>query len=67
MVYDNINLGRRIDPVWPEAEWRAKGGRNSWNNWIPMEEMKGVVLHRYLVFLCVTYKILEPLKQKNYM
>ena len=47
MVYDNINLGRRIDPVWPEAEWRAKGGRNSWNNWIPMEEMKGVVLHRY--------------------
>ena len=25
MVYDNINLGRRIDPVWPDPEWRAKG------------------------------------------
>ena len=25
MVYDNINLGRRIDPVWPDPDWRAKG------------------------------------------
>ena len=25
LVYDNINLGRRIDPVWPDLEWRAKG------------------------------------------
>ena len=24
LVYDNLNLGRRIDPVWPEPEWRAK-------------------------------------------
>jgi len=47
MVYDNINLGRRIDPVWPKSEWRVKGGRNSWNNWIPMEDMQGVVLHRW--------------------
>jgi len=47
MVYDNINLGRRIDPIWPEQEWRAKGGRNAWNNWIPMEEMRGFVLHRW--------------------
>jgi hypothetical protein len=28
LVYDNLNLGRRIDPVWPEPEWRAKVGRS---------------------------------------
>ena len=33
MVYDNINLGRRIDPVWPEPEWRAKG-KNTMCNFI---------------------------------
>ncbi|XP_023334859.1 uncharacterized protein LOC111706259 [Eurytemora carolleeae] len=48
MVYDNINLGRRIDPIWPEPEWRAKGGRNSWNTWIPDVNMKGIVLHRWI-------------------
>ena len=31
MVYDNINLGRRIDPVWPEPEWRAKGNNTMCN------------------------------------
>ena len=47
MVYDNINLGRRIDPVWPDPEWRAQGGRNAWGAWIPREDMKGIVLHRW--------------------
>merc|ERR1719237_1615192 len=28
-VYDNMNLGRRIDPQWPDPEWRARGGRNA--------------------------------------
>ena len=31
MVYDNINLGRRIDPIWPEPEWRAKGNNTKCN------------------------------------
>ena len=46
-VYDNMNLGRRIDPQWPEPEWRARGGRNSWHSWIPLENMEGPVVHRW--------------------
>ena len=42
-VYDNINLGRRIDPMWPNEEWRLKGGRNSWKDWLPEEDMEGMV------------------------
>ena len=42
-VYDNINLGRRIDPMWPNEEWRLKGGRNSWKDWLPEEDMEGTV------------------------
>ena len=42
-----MNLGRRIDPSWPDPEWRAKGGRNAWHNWIPLEDMEGPVVHRW--------------------
>ena len=42
-VYDNINLGRRIDPMWPNENWRLKGGRNSWKDWLPEEDMEGTV------------------------
>ena len=47
-VYDNMNLGRRIDPYWPDPEWRAKGGRNAWNSWIPLENMEGPIVHRWV-------------------
>lgn len=46
-MYDNINLGRRIDPLWPDESWRARGGRNDWKNWLPDEGMEGVVVHRW--------------------
>merc|ERR1712013_335713 len=46
-VYDNMNLGRRIDPLWPDPDWRAKGGRNAWNSWIPLENMEGPIVHRW--------------------
>ena len=46
-VYDNMNLGRRIDPLWPDPDWRAKGGRNAWNSWIPIENMEGPIVHRW--------------------
>jgi hypothetical protein len=42
-VYDNINLGRRIDPLWPDEFWRSKGGRNNWKDWLPEEGMEGTV------------------------
>ena len=42
-MYDNINLGRRIDPMWPNEQWRLNGGRNSWKNWLPEEDMEGTV------------------------
>ena len=42
-VYDNINLGRRIDPLWPDELWRSRGGRNSWKDWLPEEDMEGTV------------------------
>ena len=47
-VYDNMNLGRRIDPYWPDPDWRAKGGRNAWNSWIPLENMEGPIVHRWV-------------------
>ena len=46
-VYDNMNLGRRIDPYWPDPEWRSKGGRNAWSSWIPLENMEGPIVHRW--------------------
>ena len=42
-VYDKINLGRRIDPIWPDETWRFKGGRDYWKNWVPDESMEGIV------------------------
>lgn len=42
-VYDNINLGRRIDPLWPDEMWRSRGGRNNWKDWLPEEGMEGTV------------------------
>merc|ERR1719234_2607532 len=42
-----MNLGRRIDPQWPDPEWRARGGRNAWGVWIPLENMEGPVVHRW--------------------
>lgn len=45
-VYDNINLGRRIDPQWPNEKWRARGGRSDWKDWLPQENMEGKVSWR---------------------
>ncbi len=46
-MYDNINLGRRIDPQWPDEGWRSRGGRNSWKDWLPEAGMAGPVVHRW--------------------
>ena len=59
-VYDNINLGRRIDPMWPNEEWRLKGGRNSWKDWLPEEDMEGTVgFNSSLLFWNDLYIFLE--------
>ena len=50
-VYDNINLGRRIDPQWPNEAWRSHGGRNNWKNWIPLDDMEGIV-SSYFISKC---------------
>lgn len=47
-VYDNINLGRRIDPQWPDEAWRARGGRNDWKHWLPEAGMQGNVVHKWV-------------------
>ncbi|XP_040571962.1 pecanex-like protein 1 [Lepeophtheirus salmonis] len=47
MVYDNINLGRRIDPMWPDDNWKSRGGRNNWKDWLPQEGMEGSVVHKW--------------------
>ena len=44
-VYDKINLGRRIDPLWPDELWRSRGGQNYWKDWLPEEGMEGIVSH----------------------
>ncbi|CAH1791928.1 unnamed protein product [Owenia fusiformis] len=48
MVYDKINLGRRIDVQWPNEDWRHNGGKNHWSGWTPERDMEGTVVHRWL-------------------
>jgi hypothetical protein len=47
-VYDAINLGRRIDVVWPDERMRARGGRSHWRDWLPERGMEGQVVHRWV-------------------
>lgn len=42
-MYDTINLGRRIDVVWPNPTMRSKGGKSFWKNWLPEAGMEGLV------------------------
>ncbi|XP_050344156.1 pecanex-like protein 1 [Nymphalis io] len=46
-VYDCINLGRRIDVLWPSEYQRERGGRNYWGSWVPMAGMDGLVVHKW--------------------
>ena len=48
MVYDNINLGRRIDVQWPNEEWRLNGGKSHWHGWMPERRMEGRVVHQWV-------------------
>lgn len=43
-MYDAINLGRRIDVVWPDEKMRIRGGRSHWKDWLPEKGMEGLVL-----------------------
>ena len=42
-VYDCINLGRRIDVLWPSESQRERGGRSNWGSWVPTAGMDGLV------------------------
>ncbi|XP_026667841.1 pecanex-like protein 1 isoform X1 [Ceratina calcarata] len=44
-VYDAINLGRRIDVIWPDERMRLQGGRSGWQHWVPERGMEGCVVH----------------------
>ncbi|XP_053692674.1 protein pecanex [Sabethes cyaneus] len=44
-IYDCLDLGRRIDVIWPNEQLRACGGRSSWKDWVPQEGMVGNVVH----------------------
>lgn len=44
-IYDCLDLGRRIDVVWPNESMRLAGGRSSWKDWIPKEGMVGYIAH----------------------
>ncbi|KAG7207181.1 hypothetical protein KM043_008869 [Ampulex compressa] len=46
-VYDAINLGRRIDVIWPDERMRQQGGRSGWLHWVPERGMEGCVVHRW--------------------
>ncbi|GLV35789.1 pecanex [Carabus blaptoides fortunei] len=47
VVYDCINLGRRIDVTWPDECMRSHGGRSHWRDWLPEKGMEGQVVHRW--------------------
>lgn len=44
-IYDYLDMGRRIDVVWPSEDMRLSGGRSSWKEWIPQEGMVGYIVH----------------------
>lgn len=44
-IYDCLDLGRRIDVIWPNEKMRLNGGRSSWKDWSPKEGMVGFVVH----------------------
>lgn len=44
-IYDCLDLGRRIDVVWPNEAMRSSGGRSSWKDWTPQEGMVGFIVH----------------------
>lgn len=47
-VHDALNLGRRIDVLWPDEKMRARGGRTFWKDWLPEIGMEGIVVHRWI-------------------
>ncbi|XP_066152937.1 pecanex-like protein 1 isoform X2 [Euwallacea fornicatus] len=47
LVYDCINLGRRIDVSWPTEYMRCRGGRSYWKDWLPEAGMEGPVVHKW--------------------
>lgn len=53
-VYDAINLGRRIDVVWPDERMRARGGRSHWRDWLPERGMEGQV---YIIISSENYSM----------
>jgi hypothetical protein len=58
-VYDAINLGRRIDVIWPDERMRARGGRSHWHDWWPERGMEGQVSTKYSRLLkFVTFTIM---------
>ncbi|XP_055309969.1 protein pecanex [Sitodiplosis mosellana] len=46
-IYDCLDLGRRIDVLWPNECMRMNGGRSSWKKslWEPQEGMIGYTRH----------------------
>lgn len=44
-IYDCLDLGRRIDVIWPNETMRMAGGRSSWKEWSPKEGMVGYIVH----------------------
>uniref|UniRef100_A0A1Q3F6X8 Pecanex-like protein n=1 Tax=Culex tarsalis TaxID=7177 RepID=A0A1Q3F6X8_CULTA len=44
-IYDCLDLGRRIDVIWPSEQFRSLGGRSSWKEWTPQEGMVGITVH----------------------
>lgn len=44
-IYDCLDLGRRIDVIWPNEQFRSYGGRSSWKDWQPQEGMVGNIVH----------------------
>ncbi len=48
-IYDCLDLGRRIDVVWPNEMMRLCGGRSSWGrDWTPQEGMVGYIVHYWV-------------------
>ncbi|CAH1958080.1 unnamed protein product [Acanthoscelides obtectus] len=48
LVYDAINLGRRIDVSWPTEYMRIRGGRSHWKDWVPEVGMEGPIVHKWV-------------------
>lgn len=46
-VLESLNSGLKRD-MFPNEDWRVKGGKSGWSGWVPERGTEGLVVHRWI-------------------